>query len=196
MIQRFENRQDMAKHFIKPGMKICEIGIFMGEFARFLHSLEPSELVLIDPFEEWCYSGNQDGNHGMTVYLPLVYEYMRADFARDLNIKIERGLSGDVLPKLPDDHFDFIYIDGDHSYLGVKRDLLLCSKKIKRDGIIAGHDYAVNKAKCWENYDFGVQQAVNEFCTEQGWEIIALAFDGCVSFALKKKAREGVIGSE
>ena len=194
MIQRFETRQEMAKHFVKPGMHICEIGIFMGDFARYLNTLDPAELVLIDPFEDWCYSGNQDGNNGMTVYLPMIYEYMKADFEREFNIKIMRGLSGDVLPKLPDNHFDFMYIDGDHSYLGVKRDLLLCAQKIKSGGIIAGHDYAINKEKCLTNYDFGVQQAVNEFCAEHGWEIIALAFDGCVSFALKEKAREGVIG--
>ena len=186
MIERFETRQDMATKLIKPGQVVCEIGVFMGEFARFLYSLEPSELVLIDPFDGWCSSGNQDGNNVINTYLPMVYENMRSGFAKNLNIKLERGLSWDVLETYPNEYFDFCYIDSSHSYEGTKRELLLCAKKVKRGGIIAGHDYAINHLKCQHTYEFGVQRAVAEFCAENGWEIVALAFDGCVSFALKK----------
>lgn len=158
----------------------------MGEFARHLVSLDPKLLVCIDPFDGWNCSGDQDGNNVKNAYLPVIFDHMCATFAKEFSVKIERGRSQDVLPQYPDEYFDFMYIDGDHSYEGVKRDLLLCAKKIKRGGIIAGHDYMVNKAKCQHNYDFGVQRAVSEFCEECGWEIVALAFDGCISFALKK----------
>lgn len=57
-----------------------------------------------------------------------------------------------------DDHsIDFLFIDGDHRYEGIKRDLQLWFPKIKYGGIIAGHDY--NEPTC------GVKQAVDEFFT-------------------------------
>lgn len=52
----------------------------------------------------------------------------------------------------PDNFFDLIYIDGDHSYQSVKQDILLWIGKVKKKGIIAGHDYN------WS----GVEKAVNE----------------------------------
>lgn len=182
----YETREAMMKEIIKPGMVLCEIGIFMGEFSKFLYTLEPSELVLIDPFSDWCSSGNVDGNNTITTYLPMVYEYMRADFAKNLGIKLERGLSWDVLETYPDDFFDFVYIDSSHSYLGTVKELELCRKKVKRGGYIGFHDYIINKNKCMHDYKFGVEQAVNEFCAKYDMQISALAMDGCVSGLIQR----------
>lgn len=49
-----------------------------------------------------------------------------------------------VLSILNDSKFDFIFIDGDHSYNGVKKDYELYSKLVKTGGIIAFHDIAPN----------------------------------------------------
>jgi predicted O-methyltransferase YrrM len=35
---------------------------------------------------------------------------------------------------------DFLFIDGDHTYNGVKTDFEMCSKLVKKGGIIAFHD--------------------------------------------------------
>jgi len=51
--------------------------------------------------------------------------------------------------------FDLIFIDGDHSYQGVKADILAWKSKLKPSGIIAGHDYLPG---IWDE----VCQAVNE----------------------------------
>lgn len=56
-----------------------------------------------------------------------------------------------------DDSIDFLFIDGDHEYSGIKADLKFWFPKIKNGGIIAGHDY--NEPSC------GVRQAVDEFFT-------------------------------
>ncbi len=37
---------------------------------------------------------------------------------------------------------DFVFIDGDHSYEGVRRDILAYLPKMKHNSIISGHDYA------------------------------------------------------
>lgn len=52
---------------------------------------------------------------------------------------------------------DLVFIDADHEYEGVKRDIALWAPKVRTGGIIAGHDY--------DQPDFpGVRQAVDEFC--------------------------------
>jgi predicted O-methyltransferase YrrM len=42
---------------------------------------------------------------------------------------------------------DVVYIDGDHRYEFVKKDIELWLPKIKRNGIICGHDYNTNSVK-------------------------------------------------
>ena len=37
--------------------------------------------------------------------------------------------------------FDFIYLDGAHDYVNVKKELFLYWPKVKPGGVIAGHDY-------------------------------------------------------
>ena len=160
----------------------------MGEFAQMLLSLQPKELVLIDPFLGWMTSGDADGNNERAAFLPAIYEMMRDNIMRDKAdhvIKLHKGFSYDVLLHYPELYFDMIYIDGDHSYEGCKRDLYLASRKVKEGGLIMGHDYTTN-SKCKNKYNFGVKRAVDEFCEEKGWEIIAFGNDGCVSYVLQK----------
>lgn len=46
--------------------------------------------------------------------------------------------------RYPDRSLDFVFIDGDHSYDGVMRDLVAWIPKVKVGGILAGHDYEWN----------------------------------------------------
>lgn len=64
--------------------------------------------------------------------------------------KIMRMTSKEASKHFTDKSLDFVYIDGDHSYEGVKQDIELWLPKTK--GILAGHDYDRE----------GVRQAVNE----------------------------------
>ena len=90
------------------------------------------------------------------------------------------------MSKFKNNYFDWIYIDTSHAYEQTKKELEISRLKIKRGGIISGHDYSqgnVNKA-----LNYGVVSAVNEFCIKHNWEIIYLTLEshGFFSFALKK----------
>ena len=41
-----------------------------------------------------------------------------------------------------DHSVDFVFIDGDHSYEGCKKDILAWLPKMKKNSVLAGHDYA------------------------------------------------------
>jgi hypothetical protein len=66
-----------------------------------------------------------------------------------------RADSKEAHKQFENESLDFVFIDGDHSYLGCKSDLKNWFPKIKKNGIIAGHDY--NEPTC------GVKKAVDEF---------------------------------
>lgn len=85
---------------------------------------------------------------------------------------IIKGDSVEVMNTFEDNYFDWIYIDTDHSYELTKKELEVCSRKVKDDGYIALHDYI------WYDYFtsilddsdiyFGVVKAVNEFILSRG----------------------------
>lgn len=47
----------------------------------------------------------------------------------------------EALAQFPDRSLDFVYIDGNHKYGHVAMDLTEWSQKIKKGGVISGHDY-------------------------------------------------------
>lgn len=51
---------------------------------------------------------------------------------------------------------DFVYIDGDHSYAEVKKDVKNAAQLVKPFGIVCGHDFQMSE----------VQDAVKEFCQD------------------------------
>lgn len=61
------------------------------------------------------------------------------------------------------DPCDLIYIDGDHTYEGVKKDLELSWDKLKTKGILIGNDFDIE----------GINLAVNDFIQKKKLRIYA-----------------------
>jgi hypothetical protein len=173
-------RNDMFKSF-KKNLIICEIGVFKGEFSKFIYDeMQPKELHLIDPFKGMMCSGDKDGNNVVWTNLEEEYSILNSKYSSVNNVKIHKDFSFNVLKNFQDEYFDLIYIDGDHSYHGVKTDLELAYIKTKKDGYICGHDYTKTSFP-------GVVKAVDEFCLEKNLKINFLSKDGCPTFCIIKK---------
>jgi hypothetical protein len=140
--------------------KTCvEVGIGYGFHAKeILDNTSVDKLYLIDPM---CYYPD-DG---------FTNEVLKCGGFEKLvkNIKIHlnqyenrytwhRTLSLNVTnDQIPDGSVDAIFIDGDHSYEAVSKDLPFWWKKLRNGGWLLGDDYS---------YSFpGVIQAVNEFAS-------------------------------
>lgn len=196
-LQLFLTRESMIRQFLKEGMVGCEVGVFAGEFAESLLRKQPKELTLIDCWsseEGVLFSGDVDGNNGVSLPQEYLYGLVVSRFANYPLVKILRGWTWDMIPRLPDNSLDYVYIDADHSYEGMKRDLKLIQPKLKPDGYLMGHDYEMNFAKAKIPWKFGVQQAVDEFCQETDFQLLAKGMDGCVSFCLQRR-RESLSSS-
>tara|TARA_Y100001963_G_C6717492_1_gene417415 strand:- start:357 stop:917 length:561 start_codon:yes stop_codon:yes gene_type:complete len=131
--------------------RMIEIGSYMGESTMLFASSQIfKEVHTIEPF-----AGREEFNDE--------YNYswykVRREFEKNTrffdNITHHDAYSYDVVDEFRDDDYDFIYIDGNHSYEDTKRDLELYLPKLKKGGIIGGHDYHE-----WEWP--GVFRAVNE----------------------------------
>jgi predicted O-methyltransferase YrrM/uncharacterized protein YjiS (DUF1127 family) len=72
--------------------------------------------------------------------IQLLFEHnIRAAGVADM-VNVNRGRSQDVLPRLADQSFSVVYIDGSHSYESVLFDLAQAKRLVKAGGIICGDD--------------------------------------------------------
>lgn len=76
-----------------------------------------------------------------------------------------KGNSEEVSKTVDDESLDFVFIDAGHQYLEVKADLEYWFPKVRKGGIISGHDYV-------KYQDFGVIEAVDEFAKEHGYTVL------------------------
>jgi len=175
-----ETRNDLLDIFPSK-IKICEIGVFKGEFSKIiLEKLSPSELHLIDIFDGMMCSGDKDGNNIIWTNLNNEYIKLLEEYKEDKNVFLHKGNSLNILKNFDDEYFDLIYIDGDHSYKGVKNDLEISFRKVKYGGYICGHDYTLDKFP-------SVVDATNEFCLMNKLKIQYITKDGCPSFCIIKQ---------
>jgi predicted O-methyltransferase YrrM len=68
--------------------------------------------------------------------------------------RITKGKSPEAAEWFPDHFFDFVFIDADHSFKAVVKDIVVWHPKVKPGGLLCGHDYG---------YDVGVTEAVDLF---------------------------------
>lgn len=172
----FENREDMIFHYLKAGMVGAELGVFKGQFSKILMQINPSKLYLVDLFEGNMVSGDKDGLNVETIDLQTSFDTLKEVYSDDSRVDLIKGKSVSFLNSLADNSIDFVYIDADHSYEGVKQDIAISFKKIKSNGYILGHDYT----PMFE----GVIRAVDEFCESFGLCIDGMSKCGCPSFCI------------
>jgi hypothetical protein len=134
-----------------------EIGVAQGFNAlTILETLNIRQLYLVDPYEPYT----DWGNKRVEGYV-LARRESKVRLAKYRNIQFIYDYSTNAVNQIPDD-LDFVYIDGNHSYPFVKKDIELYYPKIKSRGVIGGHDYAV----------LDVQKAVREFAEAHNDEIV------------------------
>jgi len=137
----------------------AEIGIrYGGHSLTILKHLPMKRLYLIDP---------QQGYDGIDGYHRRGFKEIRKGLKRNLNAYSDklvfiRKMSENAVDDIPD-NMDFIYIDGNHDYEYVKKDVDMYYPKIKKGGVLCGHDFQLPD----------VARAVSELATKHDLKVYA-----------------------
>jgi hypothetical protein len=167
----FANRHAAIESLPKGGI-VAEVGTQTGHFANHIFTVaQPKKLHLFDLSMEWF---------DTTLLLEPI---------RRKSVEIHLGDSSTELGKFPAEHFDWIYIDGDHSLPGVTKDIAQAVRRVKRNGFLVFNDYTT-----WsplEACNYGVLKAVNELVNSGEWEFVYLALHpwGYHDAALRRRGR-------
>jgi len=157
---------------------IAEIGVGLGGFSEaILQTCQPRKFLAIDRFdlhELETLWGKPPAEHfaGRTHG-----EFYRDRFAAEIaagRVEVIEGDSGPVISALADESVDVFYVDADHTYEGVRRDLEAILPKVKPAGWIVMNDY-IPAETGFSNEPYGVIQATNEFMVAHGWEMVHFA---------------------
>lgn len=163
----FHSRDRMLEALPKQAT-IAEIGTQHGKFAeQMMLTTQPQKFHIIDI--DLALFQNSLAQHS----------HLKQALEKKL-VMLHKGDSSTVISTFPDSYFDWIYIDGDHSYEGVKKDIEKSHAKLKSDGLLVFNDYTY-----WSPYEmipYGIPRAVNEFCLAEGWELILLALDSFLGY--------------
>jgi len=152
----------VAKNYPHP-LCIAEIGVFFGTNARrMFKTLDVEKMFLIDPYEKYQEYANEKK---VSTFLPTSFK----PALKVLNRYAERVVplqmsSEDAVDFVPND-LDMVYIDGNHAYDYVKKDIELYYPKVKIGGIIGGHDIDGN------SHGVNVQRAVYEFADKNNLQV-------------------------
>jgi hypothetical protein len=123
----------------------CEIGVCHAE--NFCHMLEACEnikkLIGIDPYIEYDDLNGYVGGEQVQNFKDVTFENLQKINAGD-RAEIRIMTSDDAVSTIDDVSLDFIFIDGNHRYEYVDRDVNNYYAKVKVGGIFAGHDYSMS----------------------------------------------------
>ena len=144
---------------LPEGSLIVEIGAYVGRSTHVLCTtakLRNCQVISIDPFlpafDGWHHS---DPKTAFTENVLTKFD----------NLTFVEGFSKEVADQIP--NCDFMFIDGDHSYEGVKDDCEFYLPKLKAGATVAFHDYVGSSF-------YGLRKAVDEYCSN--WDTVSTAY--------------------
>ena len=133
-----------------------EIGVDSGNHAeKIINYLNLKKIYLVDPWKEYINKDLGEIDYNQKFHDER-YEFVKKRFQKNTKVEIIRKSSVDASKLFTDNYFDFIYIDGDHSYEAVKMDLNHWHPKLKKYGVMCGDDFGHISGR-------GVIEAVQEF---------------------------------
>jgi hypothetical protein len=198
------SREELLPYLPKDGVG-AEIGVAEGAFsAAILEAADPRELHLIDPWSN-LESGSgllqasmtlanvQDAlEHGVELDPPppnpmgdSILAGVVARFEGDPRVHFHRQYSYKAAASFEEEYFDFVYIDGNHNYEFVLRDLQDFASRLKPGGLLFGHDFFENEFSRKHNY--GVVEAVLAFLKRSNFRFLMLTSEHFSTFCLARR---------
>jgi len=144
-----------------PDLIGIEIGVYEGTNAKyFLRELDIKQVFLLDSYMEYvAYAPKRLGSKANLERAEKLAHAVLKKYSH--KIKWIRRKSDEIVGEFADNSLDFVYVDGNHAYDFVRRDMEFYYPKIKKGGLLAGHDYDIKSVK----------KAVDEFAKIRGLKL-------------------------
>lgn len=127
-----DNRDELARFFVGVG---AEIGVEQGKYTEILAKYAKKVYAV----DAWAvYRGYRE--HVSQDKLDKFKETVWNKF-KNTNVEVMVDFSMDAVKQFDDEELDWVYIDGNHEFQNVTNDIAQWSKKVKKGGIVAGHDF-------------------------------------------------------
>jgi predicted O-methyltransferase YrrM len=135
----------LERHAAGAGQAL-EIGTYQGvSAARIARALAPDGLLYcVDPWPETEERGNNP-------CWSICQRHLRRSGVKN-RIRILRGYSLEMASQIPD-QLDFAFVDGDHTWEGIKTDWTIISEKMLRGGVVCLHDSFTPAGEDWRHLD-------------------------------------------
>lgn len=164
-----KNRKELAKYFKELGFKVgAEVGVAQGYYSEVLCQ-ENSDLKLYC-IDYWEYYKEYIDYRKKSTFNNLYEEAVTRLKPYDCILIKKRSM--DAVKDFKDESLDFVYIDAHHGYEYIKEDIEEWSKKVKKKGIVSGHDYYKMPSG-----NVGVIKAVDEYVKKNNYKLIVMPWD-------------------
>lgn len=144
---------------------ICELGVYKGDNFSEMIKHAPKLAVAVDAWHDNGIHPRKYDDYSQEE-LDEQYQFFKNRVTDKSFVKIIRDFTTEAAKKFPDNYFDFVYVDADHSEAACYADITAWYPKVKPGKFLAGHDYKKG---------FGVVRAVNRFIKENNLQLIFLA---------------------
>jgi len=149
--------------------RIAEIGVYRGETTAYLAAAIPSANILaVDVWappptgSEYAATGDYIANQDDKRHRLNMLDAMWALYPYGKRIRVRKATSEQAYRNTPGSLFDLVFLDADHSYKAVSKDISMWRNRVKSGGILAGHDYN-HPTRNGTTFGPQVKQAVDEF---------------------------------
>lgn len=131
-----------------------EIGVLAGVHAQeMLENLDIKKLYLVDPYISYRASDRLVLRKEMLLAKKEAEERL-AEYKNRLVWLVKTSVEANQ--DIEDESLDFVYIDGCHRYRFVFQDISLWTPKVKKGGLVGGHDWTTQT----------VREAVEDYCQD------------------------------
>lgn len=154
----------------------AEIGVDKAVFSQqILSKSNLSKLYCVDCWMDNFGTGHKQGPEYKKGNLRKE-EALRTLSEFEGRYEVIHEYSKEAAQKIPDNSLDFCYIDGDHSLGGVYEDVTTWIKKMKKGGIISGHDFSDSSKSGMRDYWGGhlenrVETVLKYYCNRFGYKL-------------------------
>jgi hypothetical protein len=171
----FNHLYDEMVEKYSSGSHFVEVGCWLGRSAVYLgvEIVNSGKDIKLDCIDTWSTSEDP----GLIDEPPIKNGTLYADFLKNVEplesvIKPIQMRSDEAYKLYEDESLEFVYIDADHSKKGIRADLNNWFPKVKKSGVLAGHDYDHP----------AIREELENFFTNKDYEV-----RGCSSWVHYKK---------